>query len=127
VKARRTFGEEIYRRRCEAGLNQAGVAQLAGVSPGYLSSIENNKVIPPPLPVCTRIAHVVGLAGPDLKAVLESVALEREALGVKLPRRTPGHLRDLIVLMVRNQQHITRSDAAGLRAELEAMGGRAMN
>lgn len=127
MKTNTNFGEEIYRRRCATGLSQAGVAQLAGVSPGYLSSIENNKVAPPPLPVCTRIAHAIGLTGPELNAVLESVAREREALGVKLPRRTPSHLRDLIVLMVRNQQHISRSDAAGLRAELEAMGGRAMN
>ncbi|MEV6157846.1 tetratricopeptide repeat protein [Nonomuraea sp. NPDC052129] len=42
-----TFGEEIRRRRVEAGMSLAGLAKLTFYSAGHLSKIENGLVFPP--------------------------------------------------------------------------------
>ena len=60
--------------REKAGLTQAQVATAAGLTPSYLSFIENRKKPPPSDEVCGRLAEVLGLPAPRL---LEAAHLER--------------------------------------------------
>jgi transcriptional regulator with XRE-family HTH domain len=71
------LGDRLNERRGELGRTLAQVAAPAGVSAGYLSSIENGSSIPS-LPVLARLAHALDLS---LTEILRSSASTRIAIG----------------------------------------------
>jgi transcriptional regulator with XRE-family HTH domain len=71
------LGDRLKERRRELGRKLAQVAGAAGVSTGYLSSIENGSSIPS-LPVLARLAHALDLS---LTEILRSSASTRIAKG----------------------------------------------
>jgi transcriptional regulator with XRE-family HTH domain len=72
-----TLGARLKERRQELGRRLVDVAEAAGVSSGYLSSIEKGAAVPS-LPVLARLAHALELS---LAEVLRTSATERLARG----------------------------------------------
>ncbi|MHC4933483.1 MAG: helix-turn-helix domain-containing protein [Planctomycetota bacterium] len=68
------FAALLLDARTRAGLTQAQVAVAAGLTPSYLSFIENRKKPPPSDEVCRRLAKVLDLPA---KRVLEVAHMER--------------------------------------------------
>ncbi|MHC4342723.1 MAG: helix-turn-helix domain-containing protein [Planctomycetota bacterium] len=68
------FAALLLGARTRAGLTQAQVAIAAGLTPSYLSFIENRKKPPPSDEVCQRLAEVLDLPA---KRVLEVAHMER--------------------------------------------------
>ncbi len=56
-----TFGLAIYTHRAALGMTQAALAEAAGISAAYLSSIENERRPPPRDAVIDRLAAALGL------------------------------------------------------------------
>jgi len=68
------FAATLLQARSKAGLTQAHLAVAAGLTPSYLSFIENRKKPPPSDDVCRRLAKVLELPEKDL---LEVAHMER--------------------------------------------------
>lgn len=68
------FAGLLVAAREKARLTQAFVAQAAGLTPSYLSFIENRKKPPPSDDVCRRLAEVLGLPA---RKLVEVAHLER--------------------------------------------------
>jgi transcriptional regulator with XRE-family HTH domain len=68
------FAGLLIAAREKARLTQAFVAQAAGLTPSYLSFIENRKKPPPSDDVCRRLAEVLGLPA---RKLVEVAHLER--------------------------------------------------
>lgn len=81
------FAALLVDARTRARLTQAQLAVSAGLTPSYLSFIENRKKPPPSDDVCRRLAKVLGI--PE-KTVLEIAHMERapEALRKRLSSLT---------------------------------------
>ncbi len=77
------FASFLVDSRAQAGLTQAQLAVSAGLTPSYLSFIENRKKPPPSDDVCRRLAKVLAIPA---KIVLEVAHIERapEALRKRL-------------------------------------------
>ena len=67
VRPNATPGSRIRERRLQQGLTLRRVAAQVGISPSYLSDIENNKRVPA-WPVLQRIASILGLDPTKLSA-----------------------------------------------------------
>jgi transcriptional regulator with XRE-family HTH domain len=60
------FAAVLLAARARAGLTQAELATAAGLTPSYLSFIENRKKPPPSDEVCRRLAEVLDIPAKDL-------------------------------------------------------------
>ena len=82
------FAGLLIAAREKARLTQAYVAQAAGLTPSYLSFIENRKKPPPSDEVCRRLAEVLGLPA---RKLVEVAHLERAPETVRRRVRTLRH------------------------------------
>ena len=62
----KSFGETLREKRLEKGFSLRKFAQLVGVSPTYLSQVEQGNVDPPTADRVKRMAELLG-AAPQLK------------------------------------------------------------
>lgn len=74
------LGTRLKERRQELGKRLADVAAAAGVSPGYLSSIESGTSVPS-LPVLARLAHALELSLAETLRTSGSTRFARGRLG----------------------------------------------
>ncbi|MEE8105264.1 MAG: XRE family transcriptional regulator [Planctomycetota bacterium] len=72
--ARKDFAALLLNARDESGLSQSQLANAAGLTPSYLSFIENRKKPPPSDDVCVKLASALGIPARQL---LEVAHLER--------------------------------------------------
>jgi transcriptional regulator with XRE-family HTH domain len=79
------FAAVLVSAREKTGLTQAQVATRAGLTPSYLSFIENRKKPPPSDDVCTRLAEVLEIPA---KRLIEIAHLERAPDSVRRRLRT---------------------------------------
>jgi transcriptional regulator with XRE-family HTH domain len=82
------FAGLLIAAREKARLTQAFVAQAAGLTPSYLSFIENRKKPPPSDDVCRRLADVLGLPA---RKLIEVAHLERAPETVRRRVRSLHH------------------------------------
>jgi transcriptional regulator with XRE-family HTH domain len=82
------FAGLLIAAREKARLTQAFVAQAAGLTPSYLSFIENRKKPPPSDDVCRRLAEVLGLPA---RRLIEVAHLERAPETVRKRVRSLSH------------------------------------
>jgi transcriptional regulator with XRE-family HTH domain len=82
------FAGLLIAAREKARLTQAFVAQAAGLTPSYLSFIENRKKPPPSDEVCRRLADVLGLPA---RKLVEVAHLERAPETVRRRVRSLHH------------------------------------
>ncbi len=92
------FATLLRDARTRKGLTQAEVAIAAGLTPSYLSFIENRKKPPPSDDVCRRLARALGIAE---QALLEVAHLERA------PAPLRNRLRSMATAMRRERQSAT--------------------
>lgn len=84
------FGAELYRLRISRGLTQRAAANLAGLTRGYYSQLENSKRIPPPLTTLERICVALNLTIAETERLKQTARSERSAklhLPTELPER----------------------------------------
>lgn len=92
-----TYGERVKQLRLETGMTQSQVAQALGVTPGYISNVENNRTAMS-LRILTYFAKLTGKSLDAIVGELDSdyaeTALDRslyEAI-VKLAPKTKKKL-----------------------------------
>lgn len=98
------FAAHLVEARKRAGLTQTQLASAAGLTPSYLSFIENRKKPPPSDAVCLRLATALELPA---EALLERAHLERA------PKELRARVQDLTSSLHREQSSV-RSFLEGL-------------
>lgn len=81
INPRNIFGEALREKRTAKGISLRKFAQLVGVSPTYLSQVEQGKVLPPTADRVQRMAEVLG---------------ENPDQWISLAGRVPGDLPGII-------------------------------
>jgi len=98
---RRTFGELLREKRIEKGFSLRKFAEQVGVSPTYLSQVEQGNVQPPTADRVKRMAELLG-ENPDVWIALAGRVPE------DLPKIIQRHPREIPELL---------REASGLTAE----------
>jgi transcriptional regulator with XRE-family HTH domain len=70
-----SLGQEIRRRRKVAGKTLEGLAEAAGISPHYLSTLETGKR-DPSVSMVTKVAKALGVAPGELLGTAKGVSPE---------------------------------------------------
>lgn len=110
------IGEIIKAKREEMNISLVDFAKQAGISPGYLSQLENGRKTNPNLELILRIAGELDL---DLNELL-GIEQENEAPAVKVPsllRLVIAKDRNMKVLEDRETQKKNRQPARSLVGE----------
>ena len=113
TKPLKRFGEVLREKRMEKGYSLRKFAKLVGVSPTYLSQVEQMNVDPPTADRVKRMAEILG------ENVDEWTALAGRLTG-DLPgiiQERPSELPD----MLRAMQGLTPDQLRKLRADAERM------
>ena len=90
-----TYGENVANRRRELGISQKTLAETLGISPGYLSKIERNRMRPS-YDVCNKIYAVLSIHNPEQDAV---VALDNNITLEILEKRVTNAIYELEILL----------------------------
>ena len=91
------FASLLVTSRKKSGLTQTQVAESAGLTPSYLSFIENRKKPPPSDEVCRRLAAALGL---DPEVLLERAHLQRA------PKELRARVQSLTTSLHREQRSL---------------------
>lgn len=111
-KPPKQFGQLLREKRMEKGYSLRKFAQLVGVSPTYLSQVEQMNVAPPTADRVKRMAEILG----------ESVDVWTSLAG-RLTEDLPGIIQERPELpdMLRAMQNLTSEQLRKLRADAERM------
>lgn len=80
------FGETIKKNRMNAGIGLREFAGRVGISPGYLSDLENEKVAPPSEKLILEMARTLGIEKDELLKAAEKVDPEVAQYVAQEPR-----------------------------------------
>ena len=80
------FGETIKKNRMNAGIGLREFAGRVGISPGYLSDLENEKVAPPSEKLILEMAKTLGIEKDELLKAAEKLDPEVAEYVVHEPR-----------------------------------------
>lgn len=92
-KSARRFGEVLREKRMNKGLSLRKFAQLVGISPTYLSQVEQMNVDPPTADRVKRMAEILGENEDELNALAGRVAEELPEIINEEPTEVPDLLR----------------------------------
>lgn len=113
---RRTFGQRLREKRIEKGYSLRRFAELVGVSPTYLSQVEQGHCDPPTAERVRRMAEILGENADDLTALAGRVPDDLPAIIQEQPSPiaeflraarglTPEQLRELTAQARRLKEH----------------------
>jgi transcriptional regulator with XRE-family HTH domain len=91
---RRTFGELLREKRIEKGFSLRKFAELVGVSPTYLSQVEQGNVTPPTADRVKRMAELLGENPDEWIALAGRVPEDLPGIIQKEPTAMPELLRE---------------------------------
>jgi transcriptional regulator with XRE-family HTH domain len=91
---RRTFGELLREKRIEKGFSLRKFAELVGVSPTYLSQVEQGNVMPPTADRVKRMAELLGENPDEWIALAGRVPEDLPGIIQKEPTAMPELLRE---------------------------------
>jgi transcriptional regulator with XRE-family HTH domain len=111
-KTHKTFGQALRAKRIEKGYSLRKFAELVGVSPTYLSQVEQGNVDPPTAERVQRMAELLG-ENPD-----EWIALAGRVAD-DLPEIIQGHTE--VPDLLRAVKGLTADQLRRLRADAEQM------
>jgi transcriptional regulator with XRE-family HTH domain len=97
------MGGYIRRTRTDRGLSQKAVAESAGVSKGYLSTLEANKIGMPGADTRRRIAKALGVSHVDLLIAAGELRTDEVATG-GVVEVDPNDPRELLAERVRRMR-----------------------
>jgi transcriptional regulator with XRE-family HTH domain len=112
-KRTKTFGEALREKRIEKGFSLRKFAQLVGVSPTYLSQVEQGNVDPP---TADRVKHMAELFGENPDAWI--------ALAGRVPEDLPAIIQEEPIEvpdLLRAVKGLTAEQLRKLRADAERM------
>lgn len=92
-KHSKTFGETLRDKRTEKGFSLRKFAKLVGVSPTYLSQVEQGNVDPPTADRVKRMAELLGENPDEWIALAGRVPEDLPAIIQKEPTEVPDLLR----------------------------------
>jgi transcriptional regulator with XRE-family HTH domain len=91
---KQSFGEILREKRLARGLSLRKFAELVGVSPTYVSQIEQDKVDPPTAERVRRMAELLGEVADELIALAGRVPEDLPAIIQRRPVQMPELLRE---------------------------------
>ncbi len=89
----KTFGETLRERRLAKGYSLRKFAELVGVSPTYLSQVEQGNVDPPTAERVRRMAELLGESADEWIALAGRVPEDLPGIIQKQPTGVPDLLR----------------------------------
>jgi HTH-type transcriptional regulator, competence development regulator len=92
-KSTKRFGEVLREKRMEKKLSLRKFAQMVGISPTYLSQVEQMNVDPPTADRVKRMAEILGENEDELNALAGRVAEELPEIINEEPTEVPDLLR----------------------------------
>lgn len=92
-KARKPFGQVLRERRIEKGYSLRKFAQLVGVSPTYLSQVEQMNVDPPTADRVKRMAEFLDESVDEWTALAGRLTEDLPEIIRERPTEVPGLLR----------------------------------
>jgi transcriptional regulator with XRE-family HTH domain len=103
---RRTFGEALRDKRIEKGFSLRKFAELVGVSPTYLSQVEQGNVMPPTADRVKRMAELLGENSDEWIALAGRVPEDLPKIIQEQPTEIPQLLREAKGLTVEQLQKL---------------------
>jgi len=92
-KTHKTFGQALREKRIEKGYSLRKFAELVGISPTYLSQVEQGNVDPPTAERVQRMAELLGENADEWIALAGRVPEDLPAIIQKQPTEVPDLLR----------------------------------
>src|SRR5215475_8883771 len=93
-KTHKTFGQALREKRLEKGHSLRKFAELVGVSPTYLSQVEQGNVDPPTAERVQRMAELLGENADEWIALAGRVPQDLPAIIQQQPTEMPELLRE---------------------------------
>lgn len=92
-KTHKTFGQALREKRIEKGYSLRRFAELVGISPTYLSQVEQGNADPPTAERVQRMAELLGENADEWIALAGRVPEDLPAIIQKQPTEVPDLLR----------------------------------
>jgi len=115
-KKHRIFGQMLREKRIEKGYSLRKFAQEVGVSPTYLSQVEQGNVQPPTADRVKRMAEILGENPDEMIALAGRVPEDLPEIIHSHPREIPELLREASGLTAQQIQRL-REAARKMREE----------
>lgn len=113
---RKTFGKALREKRIEKGYTLRKFALLVGVSPTYLSQVEQENVDPPTADRVKRMAEILGEDVDEWTALAGRLTEDLPEIIHERPKEFPDMLRAMRGLTV-DQLRRLRDDAERMKEE----------
>jgi transcriptional regulator with XRE-family HTH domain len=123
-KKRQTFGQVLREARLAKGITLRKFAEMVGISPTYLSQVEQNNVDPPTAERVHTMANLLGASADEWTALAGRVPEDLPGIIQKEPTAMPELLREASGLTA-EQLRALREKARQMKAQgkPEAEGG----
>jgi HTH-type transcriptional regulator, competence development regulator len=116
AKKRKSFGEALREKRVEKGFSLRKYAQMVGVSPTYLSQVEQGNADPPTADRVKRMAELFGENPDEWIALAGRVPQDLPEIIQNEPTEVPDLLR-AVKGMTADQIRRLRGDAERIKEE----------
>jgi transcriptional regulator with XRE-family HTH domain len=103
---RRTFGQLLREKRVAKGFSLRKFAELVGVSPTYLSQVEQDNVDPPTAERVKRMAELLGVSSDEWIGIAGRVPEDLAGIIQKDPTEMPELLREASGLTVEQMRKL---------------------
>ncbi|MBQ2378570.1 MAG: helix-turn-helix domain-containing protein [Clostridia bacterium] len=110
VKIKYTFGTFIKEKRKERGISLRRFAEEVGISPVYLSNLENDRMTAPKDEVVSTIARLMKLTEADTAILYDLAAKTKNS--VVVPQDLPDYImdRDIVRVALRTAKDVDATD-----------------
>jgi transcriptional regulator with XRE-family HTH domain len=110
VKINHTFGTFIKEKRKERGISLRRFAEEVGISPVYLSNLENDRMNAPKDDVVSNIARLLKLTEADTAILYDLAAKAKNS--VVVPQDLPDYImdRDIVRVALRTAKDVDATD-----------------
>lgn len=115
-KKRKSFGQHLREKRVEKGFSLRKFAESVGVSPTYLSQVEQDNVDPPTADRVKRMAELLGESVDELTALAGRLTEDLPEIIHEAPTEVPDLLR-AVRGMTPDQLRKLREEAERLKKE----------
>jgi transcriptional regulator with XRE-family HTH domain len=112
------FGAALFALRMARGLSQRDLAREAGVAISVLSATENGRRRPPTEGTVQKLCDALDASKCERTHLHRLAALERLSIGLRVSRRTPRHVADLLRDISRIGHQLSVRQVAVIRCSL---------
>lgn len=112
------FGAALFALRMARGLTQRDLARRAGVAISVLSATENGRRRPPTERTVQKLCDALDASKSERAHLHRLADLERQSIGLRVSRRTPRHVADLLRDISRIGHQLSVRQVAAIRCSL---------